>query len=106
LKLKGLKKKYILKEALKEIIPPEILQRKKHGFGVPVGRWFRSELKDYVREMLLSPQTLHRGYFNEKSLRRLIEEHQSGKCDHGHQLWALMTFEMWHRVFIDRDINP
>ncbi len=106
LKLRGLTKKYILKKALQEIVPREILHRKKHGFGVPVGRWFQTQLKHYVREMLLNPQALRRGYFKEEPLRRLIDEHQGRKRDHGHKLWALLTFEMWHRVFIDRDISP
>jgi asparagine synthase (glutamine-hydrolysing) len=66
-----------------------------------VGRWFRYQLKDYVRDVLLSPQALRRGYFKEEALRQLIDEHQSGKRDHGHRLWALLTFEIWHRVFID-----
>jgi asparagine synthase (glutamine-hydrolysing) len=101
LKLRGLTKKYILKEALKGLVPKEIILRKKHGFGVPVGRWFRNELKDYVRDILLSPQALRRGYFNEEILQQLIDEHQSGRRDHGHRLWTLLTFEIWHRVFID-----
>jgi hypothetical protein len=76
----------------------------KHGFGVPVGRWFRTDLKDHVREVLLSPQALGLGYFKEHALRQLIEEHQGGKRDHGHRLWSLLTFEMWHRVFMDQEI--
>jgi asparagine synthase (glutamine-hydrolysing) len=101
LKLRGRTTKYILKKAVVGLVPGEIIRRKKHGFGVPVGRWFRTDLKDYAREMLLSPLALRRGYFKEEALRRLIDEHQSGKRDHGHRLWALLTLEMWHRVFID-----
>jgi asparagine synthase (glutamine-hydrolysing) len=106
LKLKGMTTKYILKRALRGIVPNEIIHRKKHGFGVPVGHWFRTSLRDYVRETLLSPEALRRGYFRESSLRRLIEEHQSGKRDHGHRLWALLTLEIWHRVFIDQEVSP
>lgn len=105
LKLKGLTTKYILKKALEGLVPREIIHRRKHGFGVPLGRWFRTDLKDYVREMLLSPQALRRGYFREEILRRLIDEHQNGKRDHGHRLWSLLTLEIWHRVFIDRGSN-
>jgi asparagine synthase (glutamine-hydrolysing) len=101
LKLRGMTTKYILKRALEGLVPEEIIRRKKHGFGVPVGRWFRTDLKDYVREVLLSPLALRRGYFNEAALRRLIDEHQNGRCDHGHRLWALLTLEVWHQVFID-----
>ena len=106
LKLKGMTTKYILKRALRGIVPDEIIHRKKHGFGVPVGRWFRTSLKRYLHETLLSPEALQRGYFHESSLRRLIEEHQSGKRDHGHRLWALLTLEIWHRVFIDQEVSP
>jgi asparagine synthase (glutamine-hydrolysing) len=101
LKLKGLTTKYILKRALEGLVPAEILRRKKHGFGAPVGRWFRTRLRDYVRTILLDPRALRRGYFREAALQRLLEEHQSGKRDHGHRLWALLTFELWHQVVID-----
>jgi asparagine synthase (glutamine-hydrolysing) len=106
LKLKGLTTKYILKKAAESLVPRDIIHRKKHGFGVPVGRWFRTSLKDYIRDVLLSPQTLCRGYFRENAVRRLLEEHQTGKRDHGHRLWALLTFEIWHRVFIDQKGVP
>ena len=101
LKLRGFTTKYILKRALEGLVPHEIIRRKKHGFGVPVGRWFRTDLKNYVREVLLSPLAMRRGYFKEEALRRLINEHQSGKREHGHRLWALLTLEIWHQVFID-----
>lgn len=106
LKLKGMTTKYILKRAFEGFIPDRIVHRKKHGFGVPVGRWFRTSLRDYVRDTILSPDALGRGYFREEALRRLLEEHQSGKRDHGHRLWSLLTFEMWHRVFIDQEGAP
>jgi asparagine synthase (glutamine-hydrolysing) len=105
-KLKGLTTKYILKKALAGIIPEEIIHRKKHGFSVPVGHWFRTILKEYIRELLLSPRAVRRDYFRQEAVQRLIEQHQSGKRDHGHRLWALLTFEMWHRAFIDGEITP
>jgi asparagine synthase (glutamine-hydrolysing) len=105
LKLKGITTKYILKRALEGIVPREILRRKKHGFGVPVGRWLRTGLKDYIRDLLLSPGALSRGYFRKESLERLIAEHLEGWRDHGHRLWALATFEIWHRVFIDPELD-
>ncbi|HEV8620376.1 MAG TPA: asparagine synthase (glutamine-hydrolyzing), partial [Nitrospiraceae bacterium] len=106
LKLKGRTAKYVLKRALEGLVPSEIIQRKKHGFGVPVGHWFRTSLKDYVRDTLLSADALHRGYFREEALRHLLEEHQSGRRDHGHRLWTLLTFEIWHQVFIDQEVTP
>jgi asparagine synthase (glutamine-hydrolysing) len=106
LKLNGMTTKYILKRAMRDIVPPEIIRRKKHGFGVPIGQWFRTSLKDYVRDLLLSPNAVRRGYFREEVLRGLLDEHQTGKRDHGHRLWALLTFEVWHRVFIDQELSP
>lgn len=103
LKLRGTSTKYILKRALRDLVPDDIIDRPKHGFGVPVGRWFRADLSGYVREMLLGHRTLDRGYFQPEGLRWLIEQHQTGRRDFGHQLWTLLTFEVWHRIFIDRE---
>jgi len=72
---------------------------------VPRSSFYYAELKNYVRDILLSSQALRRGYFKKEVPKRLIDEHQKGRQDHGHRLWALVTFEMWHRVFIDRDIS-
>jgi len=105
LKVKGMTTKYVLKRALKGLVPEEIIWRKKHGFGVPVGRWFRTSLRDYIRDTLLSPEAMGRGYFRPEALRLLVEEHISGRRDHGHRLWALLTFEVWHRLFIDREVS-
>jgi len=105
LKLRGMTTKYVLKRALEGILPREIIWRKKHGFGVPIGRWFRAGLKDFLCDNLLSPTALRRGYFDEQAVRRLVGEHLSGKRDHGHRLWALLTLEIWHRVFIDCEVS-
>jgi asparagine synthase (glutamine-hydrolysing) len=97
-KLKGLRgHKWILKEAFKDKLPPTILNRGKMGFGIPLGAWFRGELKSYWEGLVLSPQALGRGYFNEAALKRLWEEHQTGKRDHGYRLWALLMLELWNQ---------
>ncbi|MBN1678694.1 MAG: asparagine synthase (glutamine-hydrolyzing) [Anaerolineae bacterium] len=101
LKLKNGVTKHILKEAAAGLLPDDIIHRKKHGFGVPVGRWFRESLETYARDILLDPHTLARGYFDEAALRRLLDEHTSGQRNHGHRIWTLLTFEWWHRLFID-----
>jgi asparagine synthase (glutamine-hydrolysing) len=105
LKLKGLTTKYILKRAVEGLVPEKIIRRRKHGFGVPVGRWFRTGLRDYLREVLLSPDASCREYFRQAVLHRLIEEHLSGRRDHGQRLWTLLTFEIWHRIFIDGEVS-
>lgn len=102
-KLNGSQTKYILKRAFAKDIPLSFLNRKKKGFGVPVGRWFSGELSDFVREMLLSTRTLKKDIFSRDYLTKLISEHDKGKRDHTHRIWALLSFEMWHRTFIDRE---
>jgi len=101
LKLRSGVTKYILKQLAAGLLPPEIINRPKHGFGVPVGRWFREDLRQYARDILLDPQTLSRGYFRDSAVRALLDEHSSGRRNHGARLWTLLTFEWWHRLFID-----
>ncbi len=97
-KLKGLRgHKHIMKEAFKDLLPDEILNRPKMGFGIPLGAWFRGGLKNFWEEHVLSPKALARGYFNEATLRGLWAENQSGKRDHGYRLWALLMLELFHR---------
>ena len=105
-KLKGREGKHILKETFADLIPPEILRRPKRGFAVPISRWFRGELKDYLRGVLLDPSSLGRGYFDPSRVRRLVEEHQGGARDHTYRLWALLALELWHREFIDAGAVP
>jgi asparagine synthase (glutamine-hydrolysing) len=103
LKLKGTVTKYILKEAFSDFLPQPILARKKMGFGVPVSRWFRNELKDYVYEILLDSRTLNRGYFRRDGIERLLNDHTAARYDHSSKIWALLFLEMWFRVFIDKE---
>ena len=102
LKLKGLSSKYILKKAFSELVPAPILKRKKMGFGVPISHWFRNELKEYLHDELLSRRCLERGYFQTKYLKLIIDEHTSGRYDHGYRLWALLNLELWQQMFIDK----
>ena len=106
LKLRGLTMKYILKRSVKGIVPREIVHRKKHGFGVPIGRWFRDDLRPLVRDTVLSRRAAERGYFRPDVLRRVVEEHETGRRDHGHRLWTLLTLEVWHQMFIDESARP
>jgi asparagine synthase (glutamine-hydrolysing) len=101
LKLKGTITKYILKQSFSDFLPPSILNRKKMGFGVPVARWFRKELKNYVYEVLLDSQTLNRGYFKKEGIERLLDEHVALRNDHSSKIWALLFLEVWFRVFMD-----
>ena len=105
-KLRGRKSKYILKDTFSDLLPHAILHRGKMGFGVPIGGWFRGELREYLREIILDPSSLSRGYFDPGRVRELVEEHQKGITDHAPRLWALLVLELWHREFIDRGGLP
>jgi asparagine synthase (glutamine-hydrolysing) len=103
LKLKGTKSKFILKTAFKDFLPDAVFKRRKMGFGVPVSRWFRNELKDYIYEILLDPTTLNRGYFRREGIERLLNDHVALRYDHSSKIWALLFLEIWFRVFIDKE---
>lgn len=101
LKLRGLTTKYILRKAMKGLLPDEILSRSKMGFPVPVGSWFRGRFRWVIDEYVLGPRAIGRKLFNEEYVRRLVDGHQSGGENHSERLWALVNFEIWLRRFID-----
>lgn len=101
MKFKRLKGKRILRKAFGSLLPDEIWDRPKMGFGVPLDHWFRDELKGYTRDVLLDPATIARGFFRSDVVEKLIEEHQSGVFDHSYRLWSLLVFELWQRQWID-----
>jgi asparagine synthase (glutamine-hydrolysing) len=101
-KLNGREGKYLLKKLAERIgVPWEVIYRPKQGFGVPLVHWFRKELRSGLREILTDPRTLQRGYFNRASVCRLLEEHTRGDRDWSLALWLLLTFELWHRNFLE-----
>ena len=103
LKLKGTKSKFILKRTFKDLLPDPIYKRKKMGFGVPISRWFRKELADYVMEILFDPKALGRGYFRREGVERLLSDHIELRYDHSAKIWALLVLEMWFRIFVDKE---
>ncbi|MBI1761222.1 MAG: asparagine synthase (glutamine-hydrolyzing) [Acidobacteria bacterium] len=100
LKAPGKDLKHLLKRTFADLLPPENVNRRKMGFGVPVGAWFRRELRDFVRDVLLSPTAVQRGYFKRAEVERLVTEHQAGRADYAFQLWSLLMLELWQREFI------
>jgi asparagine synthase (glutamine-hydrolysing) len=105
LKLKGRTTKYILKEALKEILPDEVLFREKMGFGVPIDYWFRNELKEMAYDTLLSDRAMQRSYFKKEVVNKILDEHTSGRWNWHNHIWNLLMLELWHRMFIDGQAN-
>ena len=100
IKFRGRRLKHLLKRTFADLLPPENVNRRKMGFGVPVGQWFRGPLGELLQEALLSQQSLARGYFREPEVKRLVVEHLERRADHSFQLWNLLMLELWHREFL------
>ncbi|MEJ7699133.1 MAG: asparagine synthase (glutamine-hydrolyzing) [Pyrinomonadaceae bacterium] len=104
LKLRGGTTKFILREAMKGILPDEILTRPKMGFPVPIGKWFRNEYKHLIDEYVLSERALARGIFEADFVRNLVDRHRQGE-NHEERLWALLNLEIWQRQVVEGEIN-
>jgi asparagine synthase (glutamine-hydrolysing) len=101
LKLRGWRTKAVLRAAVKDYVPREILTRKKMGFPVPVDRWFRGPFWPIIEEFVLSSRATSRGFFDLQAVRQLADEHRSGHARHGDRLWLLVNLEIWQRVFLE-----
>lgn len=100
MKIRGRETKWILRQAMKGILPAEILERPKMGFPVPVGEWFRNEFRSVVEEYVLSERSLARGIFKADFVREIVRRHDRGE-NHDQRLWFLVNFEIWQRLFFD-----
>jgi asparagine synthase (glutamine-hydrolysing) len=102
LKLAGTETKQLLKRVARELIPSEILDRPKQGFGIPLEEWINRQLRDQIREILHEPRTRQRGYVNYDYVDLILDEHYKNRRDHSFPLWSLLIFELWHRQYIDQ----
>ena len=102
LKLRGLKRKYILKRAAEKLLPREVVWRKKAGFGAPIRSWLRGPLRPMVDDLLSEATLKRRGLFQPEEVRRIINANLSGREDFNLQVFQLLTLELWQREFIDR----
>jgi asparagine synthase (glutamine-hydrolysing) len=102
LKLKAGVGKYILKRAMADHLPPEVLARRKMGFGVPLGSWFRGELREFARDLLTDSRACERGIIRPEAPGRLLDAHLRGRRDCSAQIWSLICFELWCRTWLDR----
>jgi asparagine synthase (glutamine-hydrolysing) len=100
-KLRGSTTKYILKKAVRDLVPADIIDRPKKGFGVPLDHWFKNELRAMSGDLLLDGRLDQRGYFKPGAVRRLLEEHWRGAATWHNHLWSVLMLESWHRMFID-----
>lgn len=103
LKLRGKMTKVILKRALQDILPAQILKRSKMGFAVPIDYWLRNELKPMAYDLLLGQRHLERGYFEKNFIEKMLHEHCSGQWNWHYHIWNLLMLELWHRTFIDQN---
>jgi len=101
LKMNKFRPKSLLKKVAARLVPSEVIYRRKMGFGVPVGRWFRGEMQDFVRSVLLSESSLKRGIIKPEAIERYVSEHMSGQVDHAFPIWSLLMLELWFQRFID-----
>lgn len=101
LKMKRMETKSLLKKVAARLVPREVIYRKKMGFGVPIGHWFRTSMKDFVRGVLLSEKSLSRGIIRPEMMKKYVEEHINSERDYTHQIWTLLMLELWFQRFID-----
>ncbi len=100
-RMKGGVLKSLFKSAIEPYLPPAVVNRPKRGFGCPIDRWFRAELKEMAYDVLLSQSARQRGLFRPGYVRRLLDEHCAARFDHQNRLWALLMLESWFRMWID-----
>ena len=101
LKLKGLKRKYVLKRALETVLPKDVVWRKKAGFGAPIRSWLRGALRPMISDLLSEETVKRRGIFRPKEVKRILDSNFSGREDYNLQVFQLLGLELWHRTFID-----
>lgn len=99
-KIRGLTTKYLLKKIMKDKLPKEIIKGRKKGFSMPLSKWFREDFSILMKEFLSEEVIKKRGYFKSTFVKRLSDDHLSGKKDNSKQLWTLICFEIWHRRFL------
>jgi asparagine synthase (glutamine-hydrolysing) len=101
MKMAGLETKHLFKQAIADLVPAEVLNRPKQGFGVPIQHWINQQLRERIRDTLSDPRTLQRGYVKRRYVELLLDEHERGRRDHAMALWSLLMFELWHRQYVD-----
>jgi asparagine synthase (glutamine-hydrolysing) len=102
MKLRGSVTKWVLKEAVRDLLPPEILARPKQGFGVPLRRWLGGDFGRLAREVLLDPAAKRRGFFAPAAVEHLLERSDLRLDDQAQRIWALVCFELWSQIYLDR----
>lgn len=100
-RVRGRQTKWILREAMKQLLPAAILERPKVGFRVPVNEWFRGPMRDYLYDHLLSEDSKTQDYYRRNVLERVLKDHVEGRQNHEKLLWCLLNLEIWHRQYLE-----
>jgi len=105
MKMSGLETKYVFKKAVEDLVPQEILNRPKQGFGMPIDQWINEQLKERIRDTLNGIRARQREYINPDYVNVLLDEHECGRRNHSYALWGLFMLELWHQTFVDQATN-
>jgi asparagine synthase (glutamine-hydrolysing) len=101
-RVRGTQTKWILRRAMQQVLPAQIMSRDKVGFRVPVNEWFRSSMREYVYDHLTGEGSLTRHYYRRKPLDTILREHVTGRHNHEKTIWSLLNLEIWHRIYLSR----
>jgi len=104
MKVRGNQGKWILRQMMGNVLPPSILHRKKRGFSVPTASWLRYDLRDTVREALLSSNSACRQFFDAQAVEQIVDLQEKGKISGYQEVWSLLVFEFWHKQFIEESV--
>ena len=102
-KMRDMTPKYIIRKAMEKELPRKVLDHKKQGFPVPLDKWFKGKLKNYIYKILLDDRTINRGYFNRNYIKKILNQNTLGIKNRKQEIWCLLTLELWHRLYIDED---
>jgi asparagine synthase (glutamine-hydrolysing) len=99
MKLRGTQTKWVAKEVARRNLPSSIVDRRKVGFQVPMNVWFKNDLQEYTRDLLMAPNSLTLTFADRKALQKMLDDHMSGRRDHQRRIWSMISLEIWHNVF-------
>ncbi|MDH5570145.1 MAG: asparagine synthase C-terminal domain-containing protein [Gammaproteobacteria bacterium] len=102
LRMKGFKKKYLLKKSMSNILPEEVINHRKQGFVGPTSNWIKNDLREYILNTLSENNIKKHGYINVKTVNKLLDEHFSGKQIHDKLIWAMVVFQKWYELNIEQ----
>jgi asparagine synthase (glutamine-hydrolysing) len=106
MKVRGLRKKILLRQAAQPLLPAGIVRGRKRGFSIPAAAWLRGELEPFARDVLSTDTLRRQGFFRPDPVRELIDAHTTGREDLSRQLWGLLAFTLWHERHVERPPGP